>query len=95
MAWYRLLTPHHQDGQLLPALSEVTRPAGFVPTLHMEPLDGEAIRAYWDAGPRPSTPPQRLATKPKIYWQPIPNVGGSIAFYQLTGAGAALGPKND
>ena len=30
---------------------------------------------------------------PKVYWQPFPSAGGTRP-YQLTGAGAALGPVN-
>jgi hypothetical protein len=69
-------------------------PTGWVPSVGVEPLDPAAITAVWNAGPQilglvrqqwsniPVSPPT-------IYWRE--GVGGVA---QLTGAGAALGPKN-
>ena len=61
-------------------------------------VDSDAIQKFWNAGVQllglvrqqftgvPVAPPQ-------IYWQPFPSAGGTRP-YQLTGAGAALGPVN-
>jgi hypothetical protein len=69
-------------------------PFGWVPTLDVEPLNGRALTAYYNAGPRGwlgvirnqfvgiDVPP------PVTYWSRVP--GGD--YYILTGLGTGLAP---
>jgi hypothetical protein len=55
-ASYRLLGPHYLYGFMLDSDTIVTEgreiPFGWVPTLECEPLNTQAINAYYNAGPR-------------------------------------------
>lgn len=103
-AQYRLLIDHYLPGDVLtPAGTTVTEgvqiPVGWVPTPSSEPLNASAIQAFWNAGPqglKDAEPGRdrfwtglayRLAP-PLVYWASIGN-----GLWQLTGAGASLGPK--
>jgi len=71
-------------------------PANFVvPPACVDPQDNAAIQAFWNQGPQQcGLIRQQWATRfvapPAIYWTPF-NL--ALTQYQLTGAGAALGPK--
>jgi hypothetical protein len=72
-----------------------TLPIGWVPNGNVDPQDNAAITAFWNAGPqlaglvRAQWSTQAVNT-PAIYWTPF-NL--ALFQYQLTGAGASLGPK--
>jgi hypothetical protein len=55
-AQYRLLCPHYLNGIMLVADDIVTEgtdvPNGWVPTLAVDPLNSDAVSAYYAAGPR-------------------------------------------
>ena len=82
-------------------------PSGWRPTPGVDPLDAAAIQAFWSAGPIAFASGQPFLgqglwghqggrwtgtpiTPPLIYWKPHDL---SEDEYILTGAGAALGPK--
>jgi hypothetical protein len=97
-ASYILLLPHYlAQGGYTPAGTTVTEggaiPVGWRPTIACDPQNSQAIQNYWNAGPMSGAELNFLACpqpKPQIYWQPIP--GSTSGAYQLTGAGASLGP---
>jgi len=100
MAQYRLLTDHYIAGRYLEAGTVITTgiagvPANWAPTPEVDPLDTDAIQAFWNAGPRINLPAPsiirsrwvgEIVAAPVVYWRAV---GGG--FYQLTGAGASLG----
>jgi hypothetical protein len=55
-AQYRLLCPHYLNGIMLVADDIVTEgtdvPNGWIPTLAVDPLNSDAVNAYYAAGPR-------------------------------------------
>jgi hypothetical protein len=71
-------------------------PANWIPGSCVDPIDTPAILAVWNAGPR-QTPLARqqwstIGVAPAaIYWAPFGAPG--LFQYQLTGAGALLGPR--
>src|SRR5262249_22241145 len=95
MAQYRFLQDAYIAGQYFSAGDVATLSNNFIPPAAVDPLDSAAITAFWNAGPQ-ITPlvRQQWSTQsvapPAIYWQPF-NL--ALFQYQLTGAGAALGPK--
>ena len=70
-------------------------PANWIPGACVDPQDAAAIQAVWNVGPR-LTPLARQqwstipVALPAIYWAPF-NL--ALTQYQLTGAGASLGPR--
>ena len=102
MSAYRFLQDCYVGTQLYLAGSTASTadvsgslPTGWVPNGAVDPQDNAAITAIWNAGPqlcglvRPQWSTQAVNT-PAIYWQPF-NL--ALTQYQLTGAGASLGPK--
>ena len=74
-----------------------TLPTNWVPCVAVDPLDASAINAFWQAGVQlPGLVRQQWngipVAPPLIYWKPF-NLINAVS-YQLTGAGAALGPKD-
>lgn len=67
-------------------------PVGWVPPGSVDPISTDAIQNFWNAGPQFEFRQwaMRLTTPPSIYWSLI-NPGTQT--YQLTGAGASLGPR--
>jgi hypothetical protein len=66
-------------------------PQGWVPPAAVDPLDDDAVNAFWNAGVQ-LLGPVRVAP-PKTYWTPYPSAGGTRP-YILTGLGAWLGFRN-
>lgn len=80
-----------------------TGPPGWIPSVGVDPIDTNAIQAYWNLGPVMMTNAEigmclfpwgswirrtgEPVFPPIVYWKPAP-VG-----FILTGAGAGLGPK--
>jgi hypothetical protein len=105
MASYRFLQDHNIGGQTYLAGTTAstadvggTLPTNWVPTGQVDPIDGTAIQAFFNAGVQllgavRSQWTGIVVAPPAIYWQPFPSAGGTRP-YQLTGAGAALGPVN-
>ena len=101
MAQYRFLTDHYIGNAIFPAGTTAstadvpggTLPVNWVPSGAVDPLDDFAIQAFWSVGPQ-NLPLIRsqwtFVAPPSVYWQPF-NL--ALFQYQLTGAGAALGPK--
>jgi hypothetical protein len=105
MASYRLLADHYVGGVVHLAGTTLstadvggTLPTGWVPSGQVDPLDGDAVQAFWDAGPQglglvrqrwTGTPVPR----PVTYWVPYPAGGGTSPMI-LTGLGAGLGFRN-
>jgi hypothetical protein len=93
MARYRFLQNHvMSDGSYLEA-GDIADLPGWKPTAAVEPLDQDAIQAFWNAGPQllPLVRAQQTlvdVNAPAIYWERIDALN-----YILTGAGAALGPR--
>jgi hypothetical protein len=69
-ASYRLLCPHYINGIMLVADDIVTEgvdvPNGWVPTLACDPLNSDAVNAYYAAGPR------------SLAYEANPTFGGAI-----------------
>jgi hypothetical protein len=93
MPRYRLLseTPNAPAGAI------VDMPDDWQPHGGCEPLDAAAIRAFWSAGPVPAPLVRQqwsdqLITMPVIYWRAVGDPAHNM--FQLTGQGAALGPKH-
>jgi hypothetical protein len=104
MSSYRFLADCYVGTQYYPAgitasTADVvggTLPVNWVPNGAVDPQDSPAITAFWNQGPqllpgqiRPRWAMQPVAP-PAIYWAPF-NL--ALTQYQLTGAGAALGPR--
>jgi hypothetical protein len=95
MAQYRFLQDCYLAGQYFNAGDVATLPNTVIPPAAVDPLDNAAITAFWNAGPqlcgliRPQWSVQAVGPA-AIYWVPF-NL--ALTQYQLTGAGAALGPK--
>jgi hypothetical protein len=110
MAMYRLLADHYFPSGYISAGTIVTEgdgniPIGWVPTLAVDPLNSQAIQAFWQAGPRAANSAQpnveiapgwwmRWANQPvappTVYWQKVAN-----GLFRLTGGGSALGIRGD
>ena len=103
-AQYRLLCPHYLGGVMYVAddiVNEGTEvPNGWVPTLASEPLNSDAVNAYYAAGPRDNgiypalgqwgtlrngRPPP---APPLTHWQQV----AGTSTYQLTGLGTGKLP---
>jgi hypothetical protein len=102
MAIYKLLSSivvNVADGTVLVAGQTVTDvgpgkqlPAGFIPNGCCDPQDADGIQKMWNAGP--IVPTIDLFTPPPaIYWAAVPGSASPNRLYQLTGGGAALGPR--
>jgi hypothetical protein len=70
-------------------------PDDFVPHGNCEPLDDAALKAFWDAGPQPCGLVRQqwigqAVRAPAVFWRCVDPTTNA---FQLTGAGAALGPK--
>jgi hypothetical protein len=101
-AKYLLLVPHYLPTGYALAGETVTEgieiPFGWMPTAAVDPLNSQAIQAFWNAGPSPVAGieysidfyPFISSQKPVVYWQPLGPPGSFI----LTGPGAALGPAH-
>jgi hypothetical protein len=108
-AQWRLLSDHYvTDPSGVPIYHEnqdvlvegVDVPIGWKPTLASEPLNASAIQQYWNFGPQGMLDaedqrdfyPRSYVTlpRPAIKWVRVPGT----TFFQLTGAGASLGPKD-
>lgn len=103
-AVYRLLADHYLASGYAPAGTVVTEglqiPNGWIPTTASEPQNAQAIQNFWNAGPQAQKDAESGRDRfwsgaalfsqvpPVIYWNSIGN-----GLWQLTGAGAALGPK--
>lgn len=100
-AQYRLLVPHYVSNGYYITGTIVTEgieiPFGWPPTIAVEPLNQPAIQAYWNQGPKPLTDSEAYRDfypffqiyHRSIYWLPT----GIQGQFQLTGAGASLGPR--
>jgi hypothetical protein len=101
---YRLLVDHFISnscgGQVFQAGSVVNEgveiPTFWTPTQAVDPLNQSAIQKFWENGPIGiggaefiDIKPSGYQSKPSIYW--VKNTNGTFI---LTGAGAALGPKD-
>jgi hypothetical protein len=93
------LAPLYIGTAYIEAGTTITMPTGqWVPPVAADPVDQNAIQDFWNAGVQimglvrtqfstlPVAPPQ-------VYWQPVNPALGQLSAYQLTGAGASLGPK--
>lgn len=103
-AIYRLLADHYLATGYAVAGTIVTEgkeiPTGWIPTTASEPQNQIAIQNFWAVGPRAQKDAEPLRDRfwsgaalfsqvqPVIYWIQIGN-----GLWQLTGAGASLGPK--
>ena len=96
MSTYRTLSDMVIGGGVIPAGTTITMPTGsWVPPGCVDPISSDAIQDFWNVGPQPaplartqfSTQP---VAAPQIFWQLI---NPTTSQYQLTGAGAPLGPK--
>ena len=112
MSKYRLLADHYVGDRLLEAGSIVSTgvelPVGWVPSLAVDPIDGEGTQAFFDAGPTGavgSAEHGALSTvfngnrwtgvnvaAPNVYWEPV-TVNG-VPCWQLHGA-LGYGHKDD
>jgi hypothetical protein len=96
MAQYRFLADCFVGQSHILAGTTVSMADDWVPHGNCEPIDAAAIRAFWNAGPqlcgvvRPQWSNQ-VVTLPSCHWQCVNPVN---SMYQLTGAGASLGPKH-
>jgi hypothetical protein len=96
MSVYRTLSDMVIGGGVIPAGTTITMPTGsWTPPGCVDPIDSDEIQDFWNAGVQLaplartqfSTQP---VTAPAIFWKLTNAASGQ---YQLTGAGAALGPK--
>lgn len=104
MAQYRLLADHYINNQTLVAGTVVTTgvevPSNFLPNANCEPLDTPAIQAFFDLGPDYFNVSSNLGVvrgggASSVHWQLIGRSSSPKSdIYQLTGAGASLGPKH-
>lgn len=107
-ASYRLLQDHYLSNQLVPSGTVVTEggliPNGWVPTGNVEPLNSDAVNAFYAAGPQLmgliQSPYGQAVGPPITYWKKVGGFGSGFApgflgqtLYQLTGLGILLSPK--
>lgn len=87
MALYRFLQPHSIGGEYFDAGSIASLPADWVPTPNVEPLDTEAVTAFYAAGP------SGRGGGGQTYWIATPLPGNpTVMSYSLTGLGTGLPP---
>jgi hypothetical protein len=86
---FRFLQDHWVEGaRIIPAGAVEDLPLSFQPSGAMEPLDQDALSAFYRAGVQ--LPRVHLTVNPPITaWRQIPGT----KTYQLTGLGAGLEPK--
>jgi hypothetical protein len=108
-AQYFLLQPHYIKDAFLDAWTTVTEgreiPIGWIPTLMVDPLNDQAVAAFYAAGPRTGYPgpgydwqgyqsftARRTAAiqSPTTHWTQT-----SPGMFKLTGLGASLPPKGE
>ena len=109
-AQYRLLCPHYINGVVMVADDIVTEgvdvPNGWVPTLACDPLNTNAVNAFYAAGPRNAAHEANSTFGGAIWgtWRngappPAPamtfwqRVAGQQYLWKLSGLGAALPAK--
>ena len=82
---FRFLSDHYINDRTISAGEIVEMPSDWVPSNAVEPLDAEAVEAFWRAGPQ-----QRGAIRivPTTYWLAAPIPGSSARRWTLTGLGA-------
>jgi hypothetical protein len=95
MAGYRWLQDGYVNGTYYHAGDIMQTADDWVPSGALDPLDAAAITAFFNAGPQPAPLARaqwstQFVAAPAVYWR---CVDPSANTYQLTGAGAALGPK--
>jgi len=89
---FRFLQDCLVGGHYFQAGTVAELPTSFVPPAACEPLDAEAARAFFDAGPQPCPLVRQqwsdvlITQYPATYWQRV-----GKGEFQLTGLGAALG----
>jgi hypothetical protein len=97
MARYRILSPIFDGGSRYEAGQVVDMPSTFIPSGACEPLDAEAVQAFWNAGPQlcPLVRQQwenLLVTRyPATHWHQVDPKDNTM--WKLTGLGAALGSR--
>jgi hypothetical protein len=94
MATYRALNDILLSGNngYISAGTTFVAPPDYTPSGDVDPITGDAIQAFWTAGPQFSgrQPFFRLAAPPVIYWTLF---NALYQEYQLTAGGASLGPR--
>jgi hypothetical protein len=91
MGKWRLLSDHYMQNGMIAAGEVVEMPADWRPSNAVEPLDAEAVDAFYAAGPQvvPLVSERwNVVTQPTTYWRQLP--GGRQ--WALTGLGALLPP---
>ena len=99
MSMYRALAPLYIGTAYYEAGETISVANGsWIPPAMVDPIDSAAITDFWNAGVQIaglirqqwSTLP---VSPPAVYWKPVNPALGQLSAYQLTGAGAALGPQ--
>jgi len=91
---YRILSAIFDGNSRYEAGQIVEMPASFVSSGACEPLDDEAVRAFWEAGPQPLGLVRQqwdhliLTRYPSVYWR---LVDATENLWALTGRGSDLG----
>jgi hypothetical protein len=72
-----------------------TLPIGWKPNGNVDPLDANAVTAFYALGPQPLGLVRgsfQLVAAPTTYWKATPITGSDAMSYSLTGLGDALTP---
>jgi hypothetical protein len=99
---YRLLKSHYLTTGWFDVDTIITEgmdvPIGWIPTLGVDPLNPQAVTAFYNAGPRSASSYEdvnefenatRSRTRPVTFWKPV----SGTHTYTLTGLGIGLPPK--
>jgi hypothetical protein len=84
---FRFLSDHYINDRIYSAGEIVEMPSDWIPSNMCEPLDSEAVEAFWRAGPQ-QLGGVRLQWKPTTYWVSAVTPGSSARRWTLTGLGA-------
>jgi hypothetical protein len=96
MARYRFLAAAYIDGRVFQPGEQADLRADWVPGPYVEPLDAEAARAFFDAGPmvlglvRQQWSDLVVTRYPVTYWRPT---DATKETWELVGLGSGFGTK--
>jgi hypothetical protein len=93
--WLGISFPYVTAGDILQDGPGGNIPSNWVPNGAVDPIDGPALTAFWNAGPQFCgliNSRWSYIGPPTTFWKPVPGTASPNKLYSLTGLGASLPP---